>query len=194
LKVGGYDYSLNCSLCYRSGVLSPEIDPVFDETTKPILIAASVLLFLLYIAGLVFSLNSHYRLIEEEELLIHQERSEQHGGSSIFSLGDVDHASAQNIEMREARLSIGIHGMLMSEYVNDKTDHSAEGPRTSGNDAGAVVVEHSDDHRNNLAVMLTRIRLTQLTRAQEALWSKKVCISVFIASLILFAFVIEKVT
>jgi Ca2+/H+ antiporter len=157
-KVGGYDYSLDCSLCYRSGVLSSKIDPLFDQTTKYIVIASCVLLFLLYIAGLVFSLNSHYRLIEEEELLIHQESSEQHGVSSTFSLGDVDHASTQNMEMREARLTIGIHSMLTSDYVNDKTGHSAEGPRTSENDVGAV--EHSDDHRNNLAVTLTRIRLT----------------------------------
>ena len=192
LKSGGYDYSLDCSLCYRSGVLFPEIDPLFDETTKYILIASSVLLFLLYIAGLVFSLNSHYRLIEEEELLIHQENSELHGVSSTFSHGDVDHSSTQSIEMREARLSIGIHSMLMSENFDNKTNHGAEGPRTLKNDSGAV--EHNDDHRNNVTVMLTRIRLTTLTRAQDALWSKKVCVSVFICSLVLFALVTEKVT
>jgi hypothetical protein len=45
---------------------------VFDETTRHIVIAVSALSPLLYIFGLIFSLNSHYRLIEEEEHLIQE--------------------------------------------------------------------------------------------------------------------------
>jgi Ca2+/H+ antiporter len=36
-----------------------------------------VFLPLLYLCGLVFSLNSHYKLIEDEEKLIHQEIQER---------------------------------------------------------------------------------------------------------------------
>lgn len=58
-------------------------DPIFDETTRPIAIVASVFLPLLYIFGLVFSLNSHYRLIEEEEKLIQEEIREMERMSTI---------------------------------------------------------------------------------------------------------------
>lgn len=45
---------------------------MFDETTRHIVLAVSVLLPLLYIFGLIFSMKSHYRLIEEEEHLIQE--------------------------------------------------------------------------------------------------------------------------
>ncbi len=71
-KLGGYDYKLNCQDCFRGGKRDTNIDPVFDETTRHIVIAVSVLSPLLYMFGLIFSLNSHYRLIEEEEHMIQE--------------------------------------------------------------------------------------------------------------------------
>ncbi len=97
-KLGGYNYQLNCRDCYRQGALDASADPIFDETTRPIAIVASVFLPLLYIFGLVFSLNSHYRLIEEEEKLIQEEIREMERMSTI-------ERSVNKEELKEGLLS-----------------------------------------------------------------------------------------
>jgi hypothetical protein len=75
-KLGGHNYQLNCLDCFRNGAKDASVDPMFGRATRPIVIVASVFLPLLYLCGLVFSLNSHYKLIEEEEKLIQEEIQE----------------------------------------------------------------------------------------------------------------------
>ncbi len=119
---------MECSRCYRLvqnvSVLSEEIDPVFDDTTKHILIAASVILFLLYIAGLVFSLNSHYRLIEAEELLMKQEREQSVGSKPAgYSTKDISRWSTENYELKDKELSVGIP-VMTDDHEDGKVNQS----------------------------------------------------------------------
>ncbi len=147
-KEGGYNYTLNCADCYINGQIDPDADPLYDKTTRPITLTVSVLLPLLYIVGLVFSLRTHYSLIEEEEhlmheLLHHQQGSKPHGQGSG---SNTDHVE-----------SIGVHSFDVE-------------PR----DDGQIVKE---DAQSKL----------------DSIWSKKVCVLVFISSLVLFGLIIEKV-
>jgi hypothetical protein len=57
-----------------------------------------VFLPLLYLCGLVFSLNSHYKLIEEEEKMIHEEIQEMERLSMSKGRGDSEQFTEQASE------------------------------------------------------------------------------------------------
>lgn len=145
---GGFNYTLNCADCYINGQLDPYADPLYDKTTRPITLTVSVFLPLLYIVGMVFSLRTHYSLIEEEEHLLHELLHHKHDSEphSQGSGSNPDHVD-----------SIGVHSFDVE-------------PRDDG-----IIVKK--DAQSKL----------------DSIWSKKVCVLVFISSLVLFGFIIEKV-
>ncbi len=102
---------------------------------------------LLYIVGLVFSLRTHYSLIEEEEHVLHELL--HHQPSLLHSQG-----SGSNPDHVD---SIGVHSFDVERR-----------------DDGTIVKK---DAHSKL----------------DSIWSKKVCVLVFISSLVLFGFIIEKV-
>jgi hypothetical protein len=96
-----------------------------------------VLLPLLYIFGLVFSLNSHYRLIEEEENLIHE-------------ANEMETEKELNLPARvEVSHTIGIHGNFFDidrtkgEIVKDEVEklgHDAGDDTSEGGSHTKILV------------------------------------------------------
>jgi hypothetical protein len=79
-----------------------------------------VFLPLLYLCGLVFSLNSHYKLIEDEEKLIHQEIQER----ERLSLNEVDNCnqSLKEVLLTEAEkvAAAEVSGAALAEAAADE--------------------------------------------------------------------------
>ncbi len=132
-KLGGYNYQLNCRDCYRLGVLDTSADPIFDETTRPIAIVASVFLPLLYIFGLVFSLNSHYRLIEEEEKLIQEEIREMERMSTI----------ERSVNKEMSTIERSVDKEELKENLLSTEDRNAEAAACSADDLEAAAHERA---------------------------------------------------
>ncbi len=155
---------------------------MFDETTRHIVLAVSVLLPLLYIFGLIFSMKSHYRLIEEEEHLI-QESNE----SEI----DIDSKLPPRVQVG---YTVGIHGSM---FDIDRT--ASESVHEELGDSGNVSKEREDLTETVVVRFFPPFFVDHFeckcnaALSKDKLWSKKVCVCVFLVSLVLFALIIEKV-
>jgi hypothetical protein len=91
-------------------------DPVFDQAARNIVVAVSVFLPFLYAVGLIFSLNSHYQLIEDEEHMIRELQSKE---------------AAEPLPSSKNRgYSIGIHSVIGSA-ISQEAERSPALPRNS---------------------------------------------------------------